>query len=534
MHIVFKSLLAAAVLVSCGDDPAPRPPGLDGASDGSDGDSADPGVDPLLTTFSVQPDAEHPLVQWVTVATDAPGTATLTATAPGAPTRTTPAFAVGTEPVTVPFLGLRAEATYAISLTVQLEDGRTAAGDADATTGALPDDLPPVEVTTLDEDRVTDGFVILPLSKWTNGPIAGWGYVIALDEGGAVAWYIETEISSTFRAEPDGTVLLTSLTESALQLDALGAPVRALDVTEHGVESIHHDWLFAPGAADDADPEILLLSSELQVIDGYPDGLGGTRSHNVIGDVLVQMDWQGGVRRELSLFGLLDPLRTTPDFDLPFWNIPPYDTVDTPKDWTHANAIVPMDDGTWLVSLRNQDWLILVDPDAGSLVWTMGLEGDFDLLSGRWFSTQHSPQWLDERTLLMYDNGARRPDEGFPNSRVVVYDVDIEGRTVTQLWEYTGESPYYVPAAGDVDLLDGGMLVTDGGVVDAVRNIGGVLVPHLTPRVVELAGEPGAFEPVLSVRVGYWGDIDAPGYIAYRGDKVRSLYGSRGVEALAR
>ena len=89
----------------------------------------------------------------------------------------------------------------------------------------------------------------------------------------------------------------------------------------------------------------------------------------------------------------------------------------------------------------------------------MGLEGDFDLASGRWFSTQHSPQWLDERTLLMYDNGARRPDEGY-NNQVVVYDVDIEA--ASRSCGSTGESPYYVPAAGDVDLLDGGMLVTDG------------------------------------------------------------------------
>ena len=87
----------------------------------------------------------------------------------------------------------------------------------------------------MDEDRVTDGFVILPLSKWTNGPIAGWGYVIALDEGGAVAWYIETDISSTFRAEPDRPAHLAHRVGPAAR--RAGRARRALDVTEHGVES---------------------------------------------------------------------------------------------------------------------------------------------------------------------------------------------------------------------------------------------------------------------------------------------------------
>lgn len=531
--------LLTALLLSCAGSPEPAAGDTADAADGWDGGDGADGTDPAAAvSASVEADPSHPLLAWVTVSTEAAGEARIVATADGAPTRATPAFLVGPEAVTVPVLGLRPETAYALRVEVT-GDGGDGAADLAFTPGSLPADLPPVTVQLLDPDRVEDGLVMLPLSRWENGPVAGWGYVVALDEGGALCWYIETAISGTFTRLDDGGILLTELTDTAVQLDPLGRTERSLTVTDFGIETVHHELVLVPGEGQtdtSVDPHLLLLSSELQVIDGYDDGSGGTVAHNVVGDVVVETDWDGNLHAEIGLFDLLDPLRTTPDFDLPFWQIPPYDEVDTPKDWTHANAIVPMDDGTWMVSLRNQDWLVGLDPESGALTWRMGAEGDFELLSGRWFSTQHSPRLLgDGDRLLMYDNGANRPEEGFPNSRVVEYAVDWEARTVEQLWEYRGAVPYYVPAAGDVDPLPGGnLLVTDGGVVDAVRTIGGFLIPHLTPRIVELAGEGDDREPVLQVILGTWGDWESPAYIAYRADKVPDLYGSRGVRALAR
>ena len=534
---MFRPLSAALLVASLGACGAQSGDPSDGLTPGA-ADSGDEPAASIVATVAAEADPERPLVAWVTVTAPSPGRAHLVATAEGAPDRETPLFEVGPTPVTVPFLGLRAATDYRIATDVTLGDGGRAAGDTRFTPGPLPDDLPAVTVQVANEDEIEPGIIVFPLSKWEGGPVAGWGYVVGIDEGGVVCFVAHTDISSTFTWTDDGSVLLTALTESALQLDPLGRTERSLVLPEVGLESIHHELVRVPGesgdpAADDA--HLLLLSSELRVIDGYDDGVGGTRTHNVVGDVVVETDWSGAVHHEVRLFDLLDPLRTTPDFDLPFWQIPPYDDVDTPKDWSHGNAILPLDDGAWMVSLRNQDWLLGLDPETESLLWKMGFEGDFELLNGRWFSTQHSPRLLGGDRLLLYDNGANRPGEGFPNSRVVEYAVDWEARTVSQTWEYRGAAPYYVPAAGDVDPLPGGnLLITDGGVVDAVQSIGGVLVPHLSPRVIELTGEGDDRAPALQVVVGTWGDWYTPGYIAYRGDKVESLYGSRGIDHLAR
>lgn len=506
------------------DDTAGADSAGDAASDGADGTDGTSGSGHRVEAAL----ADHPLVAWVTIQGETAGEVWLEAVADGAPRRVTPSFWVEAgEPVTVPFLGLRPETTYEITLVAtDLEEA------VSLTTGPLPDDLPPVTVEHIEPDRVNPGFIVFPLSRWDNGPVAGWGYAVALDEGGQVAWYTEIPLSSTFRWSDRGTMYLSDLTSDALEVDALGSRVNELDVPGTGLESIHHEL----DVVDDAgEPRLLFLSSELRQISGYPDDeTGGTVTHNVVGDVVAEASWDGTVGRTVNLFEVLDPMRTTEDFDYPFWNIPPYAGVSDPKDWTHGNAILEDEDGDWLVSLRNQDWLVKLDPDAGTLLWRMGHEGDFSLLSGRWFSTQHSPSWLDDETLLLYDNGTHRPGETSPSTRVVAYRVDEEARTLDELWEYTGEVPYYAPASGDVDALDDGLLITDGGVVDAITLIDGVVIPHLSPRVVEVEGEAGSYAPVLSVTVGYWGDLSKPGYLAYRGDKVADLYGSGGVAAYAR
>lgn len=538
MRPLLSSLLACACLVACtaSDKASPLGP-PDSATDGAtDSGWEAPVLGEALTEFSVARDPDRPLVVWITLAAEVAGTATLQASSEGAPTRDMPTFAIGPSPVTVPFLGLRADRDYALDLQVSLDDGRRTSGSAEVRTGSLPADLPPIDVRALLPDRIQPGFVLVPLSKWIGGPIADWGYVLGFDEEGEVCWLISTQISSTFDVQADGTLLLTELVDNAVAVDPLGRVVHRLPVREHGMDTVHHDYLAFQNPDDSAETRLLLLSSEMRRIDGYDDGAGGTRSHNVVADVLVETDWSGAIHREVHLFDLLDPLRTLPDFDLPFWQIDPYGPGPDPKDLSHGNALLRLDEGrTWLVSLRNQDWILQIDRDSGALLNRLGHEGDFTLTSGRWFSAQHSPKLRQDGHLLLYDNGANRPGESLPNTRIVEFAVDWEARTLTQIWEWRGISPYYVPAAGDVDVLaNGNLLVTDGGVVDAVRTIDGKLNVHLTPRFVELSGEPGAFEVAMEVVVGNWGDFDSPGYIAYRGEKVSSLYGSGGVAAVSR
>src|SRR5581483_1000071 len=102
------------------------------------------------------------------------------------------------------------------------------------------------------------------------------------------------------------------------------------------------------------------------------------------------------------------------------------------NDWTHGNALAYMPaDGSLLLSLRNQDWIVKIDYKNGSgtgrVLWRMGRDGDFTSPTGdesSWFSHQHGIQF-DGSHLGVFDNGNKRITEaGAGNSRGQVLTFD--------------------------------------------------------------------------------------------------------------
>ena len=89
-------------------------------------------------------------------------------------------------------------------------------------------------------------------------------------------------------------------------------------------------------------------------------------------------------------------------------------------DWTHANTIYYVaSEGDFLVSLRDQDWIIKVNYDngagAGNILWTMGNLSDFtfnniDNDPWPWFSHQHDTVYQNNGAgpLTVFDNGNTR------------------------------------------------------------------------------------------------------------------------------
>ncbi|MFW6385299.1 MAG: aryl-sulfate sulfotransferase [Halodesulfurarchaeum sp.] len=69
-----------------------------------------------------------------------------------------------------------------------------------------------------------------------------------------------------------------------------------------------------------------------------------------------------------------------------------------PEDWAHVNDVEYLEDaegdleGTIMVSLRNQDQVVFVDPEEGLLEeWTLGSEDDYDVMY-----EQHNPDYVPE------------------------------------------------------------------------------------------------------------------------------------------
>jgi hypothetical protein len=88
------------------------------------------------------------------------------------------------------------------------------------------------------------------------------------------------------------------------------------------------------------------------------------------------------------------------------------------NDWMHGNTAELAADGSILMSLRHQDWLLKIDYNHGSgtgnILWRMGLDGDFTIIGDAndtypWFSHQHDAEWDFSGTYLsVFDNGNTR------------------------------------------------------------------------------------------------------------------------------
>jgi hypothetical protein len=197
-------------------------------------------------------------------------------------------------------------------------------------------------------------------------------------------------------------------------------------------------------------------------------------------------------------------------------------------DWTHTNAVIySPDDGSLIVSIRDQNWLVKVDyangTGAGDVLWKLGYQGDFALLGGTdptdWFYAQHGPSFVTKNTtgkftLTLFDNGN---DRAFPTgvncgatgepacfySTVPIVQIDEAARTATLTFDPV--APAYSSFGGNSAVLANGDLeycVTSSG-PGPMADIYEVL-QQSSPQIV-------------------W-HMNVTGQNAYRGQRIASLY----------
>src|SRR5258708_8971797 len=128
-------------------------------------------------------------------------------------------------------------------------------------------------------------------------------------------------------------------------------------------------------------------------------------------------------------------------------------------DWTYSNAMLyNSDDGSLLLSVRNQNWVIDIDYQngggSGDILWEVGDEGDFNLAtssdSADWFYAEHFPSFVNhngsQMTLALFDNGNDRVTDsqgtvcGTPNaaacySRATILQLDRSTMQAQLLWQ---------------------------------------------------------------------------------------------------
>jgi hypothetical protein len=109
------------------------------------------------------------------------------------------------------------------------------------------------------------------------------------------------------------------------------------------------------------------------------------------------------------------------------------------RGWTHVNSAQRLANGNTLISLRNFDLVVEVDP-RGDVVWSYG---------ALVLKHQHCAWLLDNGHLLITDNG---------NARII----EVDRATQRIVWEY-GEGLKFAVQACAYRLPNGDTLITDSG-----------------------------------------------------------------------
>ncbi|MFB6150168.1 MAG: arylsulfotransferase family protein [Haloarculaceae archaeon] len=181
-----------------------------------------------------------------------------------------------------------------------------------------------------------------------------------------------------------------------------------------------------------------------------------------------------------------------------------------PGDWTHLNDVEVVDEGLYMVNLRNQDQVVFVDRQRGMLEnWTLGAEDEYGTLY-----EQHNPDYIPRENggpaVLVSDS---------ENNRVVEYQ--RRNGTWTRTWLWTDERLQW---PRDADRLpNGNTLVTDthGTRVIEVSPNGSILWSRTVPRAVyeaellttgpESEGGPSMARIHGNVSETKVSDVDGPG-----------------------
>jgi hypothetical protein len=334
----------------------------------------------------------------------------------------------------------------------------TASAPVPFTTGSIPVTLslptftvpqPPGPGSDLDQDMI----VQQPVNAPKTSPS-----IFATNLAGQVTWY-DNPSQADFDPNipgnvatlvPGGTVLIiggdtlrpfptslnvlreTDLASNPLRetnLDAVNAQLTAMG--HELIYSFTHDVQRLP----DGQTVVAALTERTVNVGGTPK--------DYVGEMVVVLDQDFQVTWAWDAFDYLDVNRgptlgetVLPGVVGPASAVPRLPAV----DWLHLNAVsLSPADGNLVLSIRHQDWVIKIDyrngAGDGHVVWRLGAGGDFAVNSAEpnpWFSHQHNAHFIDDHTLILFDNGnIRRASDPNAHSRGQVWALDETTMTAT-------------------------------------------------------------------------------------------------------
>lgn len=336
-----------------------------------------------------------------------------------------------------------------------LEDG-TASAPLPFTTGSLPTNLTfpsfAVQQAPGAGSDVSQDMVFHQLAKSpSNVPNP-----LATDLAGRVVWYYDPSNSGltlTWPGQslvPGGSVLLIGTDHNApmpnsrddlREVDLAGDTMRETNIAAVNSElaAMGHDKIYSflldAERLPNGSTAVIGLTERTVNINNTPTSYIGMMIIVLDADFQVSWAWDAFDHLDVNRGPVLGEI-VQPGSAQPTASVPTLPAV----DWLHLNAVSwsPADQNL-VLSIRHQDWVVKIDyrngEGDGHILWRLGQGGDFTVNStdpNPWFSHQHDAHFVDDSTLVLFDNGnTRHATDPNAHSRGQVWKIDEQTMTAT-------------------------------------------------------------------------------------------------------
>jgi outer membrane protein assembly factor BamB len=312
-----------------------------------------------------------------------------------------------------------------------------------------------------------------------DAPHVGLQYVSIVDANANPVWYATLPIAAgnvgDFEQQADGT--FTVATDYAADLIPGADQTPTLYYQYSNLGETVRTWASPPTVGSTTilatgDHELRILADGTALLFGifinWEDLSttfdGGSADAGVYGSLMERLAPDGGVLFAWSSLTLpvtdLDPGFEAQGYGASHW-----------VDAYHANAIDVMDDGNYLVSLRNDSEVVKVDSTTGDILWILGgRRSNFTFLNDPegGFSAQHGVRELPNGHLILFDDGNFHTPQ---ISRAVEYALDPNAMTATLVWQAVSSPPLFSYALGYAQRLANGNTVISYGTTHYVQEV---------------------------------------------------------------